>query len=158
MKKLPVIRLNETTAEKRELRQRITLANRPRLDVGLRRLDEVAARLAGNGGERRHFAQDPTGYLRAQALPVTSCRLVSSRAPQTAEACSVNTACNVNALANVNAATKVNVALALIALTLTFAVNTTYAYNKVSWWGVIEEASSLAPAAGWDGSPGMGLL
>ena len=157
MNRLQVIKRDDSQA-RRELRQRIELASRPRLDVGLRRLDQVAARLAGNSVERRHFAQDPTAYLRAQALPVSSCRLVSSRAAQTAEACSVNATCNVNALVNVNAATKVTVVLAFLASTLALAVNTTYVYNKTGFIPGIEEEISLAPAAGWDSSPGMGLL
>ena len=95
MNRLQAIKRDDSQA-RRELRQRIELASRPRLDVGLRRLDEVAAAVAANRGDRAQFISDPTGYLRGQALPVTSCNFVTSphrAAEQTSEVCSVF--CNV---------------------------------------------------------------
>ncbi|HKP71566.1 MAG TPA: hypothetical protein VJT82_01430 [Pyrinomonadaceae bacterium] len=92
MKKLPVIQ--DVTA-KQELHSRIALSNRPRLNITQKRLDEVSAALATSNRDRTQFAQDPTAYLRAQSLPVSSCSLVepgNNAAPQTSEVATVTAA------------------------------------------------------------------
>lgn len=77
----------------RALQRRINLSNRPRLNVGIKRLDEVSSTLAHSGADRARFTEDPTRYLQAQSVPVSSCELVktSGRAmpQQTSEVSSV---------------------------------------------------------------------
>lgn len=119
MKRLPVIIKNN---ERKGIRKRIDLANRPRLNIPLDQLEKVAATLAVNDLDRARFVADPVSYLRDQLVPVRSGKLVRGNPPQTAEACTANAACNVNAVANVNAASKVNV---------TNAVNVVFVANVI---------------------------
>ena len=77
---------------KQELRQRIALSNRPRLNIGMAQLDTVALALASSKSNRRQFIDDPTSYLQEQDLPVSSCSLVRggvTNAHQTSEVVSV---------------------------------------------------------------------
>lgn len=131
MRKLPVIPQNETP-EQRKLRRRIALANRPRLDVGLARLDEVSSVLAKNGDDRSRFIQNPTSYLQAQALPVSSCNLVQASPARTSEVCSVVVACNVNSAVNVNVGININVGMNMNIVT------SIYVYTSVRFFGYQE--------------------
>ncbi|HKP71516.1 MAG TPA: hypothetical protein VJT82_01180 [Pyrinomonadaceae bacterium] len=133
MRKLPVVQADG--AEKQELQRRIAFANRPHLNITQQRLDEISTVLAKSNNNRARFLQDPTGYLKSQSVPVSSCKLTADGMAQTSEVCSVNAVCNVNAFANVNVGTKVNVALAVNAFTIANVVNTVYVYNKVHLWG-----------------------
>ncbi|HKP73329.1 MAG TPA: hypothetical protein VJT82_10360 [Pyrinomonadaceae bacterium] len=134
MRKVPETNKADSPAE-RELRRRIDLSNRPRLKVGIERIDEVASALARSSADRVRFTEDPTSYLQAQALPVSSCTLVYASPASTSEVCSVNVACNANAAVNVNVGTKVNVALAINVANLANVINTVYVYNAVRFWG-----------------------
>lgn len=58
--------------------QRFILANRPRLNVAREQLDEIRTGLARSRRNRTHFIEDPTSYLQAQSLPVTSCTFVQT--------------------------------------------------------------------------------
>ncbi|HKP71567.1 MAG TPA: hypothetical protein VJT82_01435 [Pyrinomonadaceae bacterium] len=93
MRKPPVV---EVSAEKQELRRRLALSNRPRLNVGLKQLDQVSSVLANSGGDRKRFIKDPTAYLQSQSVPVSSCDFVQTtdrRAAQTSEVCAVFVVC-----------------------------------------------------------------
>ena len=79
MRKLPVLQADE--AAKLELRARLSLATRPRLNVELGRMDRVSSLLASSSSERARFIEDPTAYLREQSLPVSACHPVMSAAP-----------------------------------------------------------------------------
>lgn len=59
-----------------DLRERIALANRSRLSVGREAFESVTSSLAGSRRERVRFIEDPTAYLKANSLPVSSCRLM----------------------------------------------------------------------------------
>ena len=78
-------------AEKQELQRRIAFANRPRLNVTQKRLDEVSSALAKSSNDRKRFVQDPTAYLQSQSLPVSSCDFVqpSNGVAQTSEVCTM---------------------------------------------------------------------
>ena len=87
----------------RDLRRRIALSNRARLSVGPAKLETVTAGLAASRRERARFIKDPTAYLKANALPVSSCRLVrpSERRAQTSEIISTYINCLVNVCSTV---------------------------------------------------------
>lgn len=116
MRKLPVLRADD--AARRELRGRLSLSARPRLNVELGHLDRVSSLLASNSSERARFVQDPTAYLRAQSLPVSACHPVTAAPAQTSEACTVNVACNVNFFININAVSNVNASVVANILTV----------------------------------------
>src|SRR5215831_19991904 len=59
------------------LQARISLSNRSRLRVAPQRLDGVTSTLARSHAERTRFLEDPAAFLSAQAIPVTSCNLLS---------------------------------------------------------------------------------
>jgi hypothetical protein len=99
MRKLPVLQNDSDST--RNLRHRIALSNRPRMGVGLKRLDDVSSSLAKNNQNRTRFVQNPAAYLQAQSLPVSSCNLVQGSLAQTTEACTVNLFCAVTIFAAV---------------------------------------------------------
>lgn len=99
MKQLPVFNWKEK--EKHELLERISLANRPRLNSNPARLREVTAKLTTRSTDRARFIKDPTGYLNEQRIPVASCQLVAATVPtteagSTAELIAVNIGCVIN--------------------------------------------------------------
>src|SRR5215831_4783857 len=65
----------EAYKQSSDLRRRIALSNRVRLSVGPAKLEAVTATLAASRGERARFIENPTAYLKANALPVSSCNL-----------------------------------------------------------------------------------
>jgi len=85
MMELPVLDLREV--EKVELRNRINLANRPRLKVGGDRLSVVAYNLSTRSDDRARFVSDPTAYLKDHSINVSSCRLVEGVVTQPTEVC-----------------------------------------------------------------------
>lgn len=87
MRNLPLTK--QEGAEKQELQRRIAFANRPRLNVTQKRLDEVSAALAKSSDDRAQFVEDPTAYLQSQSLPVSSCDFAKTneRVAQTSEIC-----------------------------------------------------------------------
>jgi hypothetical protein len=98
MKQLPVFNLKDK--EKRELLERISLANRPRLNSNPARLREVTAKLTTRSTDRARFIKDPTGYLNEQRIPVASCQLVAANVPTTEagslDVIAVNIGCVIN--------------------------------------------------------------
>jgi hypothetical protein len=74
MRKLSVMPQDKSLA-KQELRRRIALSNRPHLKVGMARLGAVSSVLARSGPDRAQFMENPTWYLKGQALPVSSCNV-----------------------------------------------------------------------------------
>ena len=85
-----------------DLRRRIALSNRTRLSVGPAKLESITSTLASSRSERTRFIEDPTAYLKANALPVSSCNLVqpSERRAQTTEVLSNLTTCAIDTCAN----------------------------------------------------------
>jgi hypothetical protein len=67
-----------SSIERVEMLNRIDLANRPSLDIGVNRLGEVAGVLAGNKTDRFKFMRDPASYLNEQAIEVGPCSLVET--------------------------------------------------------------------------------
>ncbi|MBD0325622.1 MAG: hypothetical protein ICV68_04285 [Pyrinomonadaceae bacterium] len=98
MKQLPVFNLQDK--EKGELLERISLANRPRLNSNPAKLREVTAKLTTRSTDRARFIKDPTGYLNEQRIPVVSCQLVAANVPTTeagsVEVLAVNIGCVIN--------------------------------------------------------------
>jgi hypothetical protein len=80
----------DNSAAKQELRRRIALSNRPRLNIGRDRVDAVSSVLARNKSDRAQFMENPTSYLQEQAMPVSSCAFVKTAKsmPRTSELCS----------------------------------------------------------------------
>lgn len=107
MRKLPVLQADEVA--KLELRGRLSLKTRPRLNVELGRMDSVSSMLASSSSERARFIKNPTAYLREQSLPVSACHPVAAAPAQTSEVCTVNLVCNANVVANTNVWVAVNV-------------------------------------------------
>ena len=105
MRKLPDIH-RDNSAAKQELRRRIALSNRPRLNVGSDRVEAVTSVLAGNRSDRVRFINNPTSYLQEQSLPVSSCAFVKSapRLSATSEVCSAFVVCDFAVAVRVNQA------------------------------------------------------
>jgi hypothetical protein len=97
MRKLPVMP-QDNSAAKQELRRRIALSNRSRLNVGREKLDAVASRLARNNADRVQFVDNPNSYLQQHALPVASWNFTTAAnktVAQTSEVCVVSSCLNV---------------------------------------------------------------
>jgi len=92
--------MREESRKPNDLRHRIALSNRTRLPVGPAKLEAVAANLARSRSERAHFLDDPTAYLKANALPVSSCSLARplDRPAQTSETVAAVVVCNATLL------------------------------------------------------------
>jgi hypothetical protein len=90
MRKLQVMPRDNSVA-KQELRRRIALSNRSRLNIGRERVEEVTSVLASNRSDRARFMDNPTSYLQEQSLPVSSCAFVrtAGRISATSELCAV---------------------------------------------------------------------
>lgn len=106
MKNLPVVDLKD--AQRRALRERLNLNNRPSLGARGQQLQGVSKTLASSSRARADFIANPTAFLNAQQVPVSSCTLVTAKAGQTSEACTVNVVCLVNVGAAINVVVAVN--------------------------------------------------
>jgi len=126
---LPVLDLGEI--ERREMRSRISLANRPRLNVGGERLSQVAHNLSTRSSDRARFVSDPTAYLKEHSVNVSSCRLVEGVVTQPTEVCTSVVALCV-------------AVLAVVAVAVTVAIVDTKVTNIVSASDGVTNAESPA--------------
>ncbi len=106
MKNLPII--DPAEAQKRELRARLSLGNRPSLGARGSQLRAVSKTLSSSSSARENFLADPAAFLNSHSVPVSSCSLVAAKQGQTSEACTVNVLCLVNVGAAINVALAVN--------------------------------------------------